>query len=275
MSYTVVAFHAHPDDESLLTGGTLARAVAEGHHVTLVVATDGGAGLTSPAAGCGHRLSALRSVELAGAARALGVAEVIELGYGDSGDDGNAVVQANTGVLPFARVPVDLAAARLAGILRARRAHVLLSYDEAGGYGHPDHRQVHAVAARAAELAATPLVLEATVERERLQRALRYVEWLPGLPAEFRAERFANRYLPRAQITHRVDVRPHLAAKRLAMAAHVSQTLSPTGQARTLAVLLRLPAPLYRRVCGYEWFREPGRAAGTAPVDDIFATLRG
>jgi LmbE family N-acetylglucosaminyl deacetylase len=102
-SFTVVAFHAHPDDESLLTGGTLARCAAEGHRVVLVTATLGGAG--GPAAG--------RAAELAAAATALGCARVEVLGYHDSGLHGDAPGAR------FADVPKDEVALRLAGILRA------------------------------------------------------------------------------------------------------------------------------------------------------------
>src|SRR3954469_18300192 len=82
--YTLVSFHAHPDDEALFTGGTLARASAEGHRVVLVVATAGELGLTG---GDGAGLGARRAGELAAAAAALGVARVVTLGYGDSGFD--------------------------------------------------------------------------------------------------------------------------------------------------------------------------------------------
>jgi LmbE family N-acetylglucosaminyl deacetylase len=269
MSYTVVSFHAHPDDEALLTAGTLARAAADGHRVILVVATDGAAGLASSSVlSTGTPLATLRRGELSAAAAALGVSEVIDLGYGDSGYDGNHVGERPA----FATSQPEQAAARLAGILREVGADVLTSYDSAGGYGHPDHRQVHAVASRAAALAETPVVLEATVDRALLQRALRAIRWAPGLPAGFRAD-VSEHYCARAELTHRVDVRRFSAAKRAAMAAHASQT-SADGAARTLAFCLRLPQPLYTRVFGYEWFREVGRVPGDPLLDDIFATLR-
>ncbi|MBC7559946.1 MAG: PIG-L family deacetylase, partial [Dermatophilaceae bacterium] len=83
MPYTVVSFHAHPDDEALLTAGTLARAVAEGHRVVLVTATDGSAGLTSTAMASQGNLGAIRLRELQVAADALGVHRVVSLGYPD------------------------------------------------------------------------------------------------------------------------------------------------------------------------------------------------
>ena len=81
MPHTLVALHAHPDDESLLTGGTLARAAAQGHRVVLVVATAGERGLAQEAAGLGAR----RVAELERAAELLGVTRTVLLGYGDSG----------------------------------------------------------------------------------------------------------------------------------------------------------------------------------------------
>src|SRR5205085_2707516 len=83
--YTMVSFHAHPDDEALLTGGTLARAAAEGHRVVLVVATAGGAGLTSSAVLAEGQLARRRLAELHRSAEALGCARVECLGYQDSG----------------------------------------------------------------------------------------------------------------------------------------------------------------------------------------------
>ena len=84
MSRTVLAFHAHPDDEALLTGGTLAKAAAAGHRVILVTATDGGLGLTSSAYPR-ERLGEIRLAELRASAAALGAARVEWLGYADSG----------------------------------------------------------------------------------------------------------------------------------------------------------------------------------------------
>lgn len=269
MSYTLVSFHAHPDDETLLTGGTLAKAAAEGHRVILVTATDGAAGLTSAAmTGPEGELGLVRARELAQAASALGVHKVIDLGYGDSGLDG----QASGSRERFTDAPLDTTAGRLADVLRAERADVLTIYDWHGGYGHPDHVRVHEVGTHAAQRAGTSVVLEATVDRARIQRALRLVRHVPRLPNGFDAAAFDTRYLPPEALTHQVDVREHLAAKRAAMAAHLSQHHAD-AEARTLRLFLRLPKPLFRAVFGYEWFREPGRAP-TTKINDIFATLR-
>ena len=266
MTYTLVAFHAHPDDEALLTGGTLARAAAEGHRVVLVVATAGEAGLASDAPG--PQLGQRRRQELAEAAAALGCARVEVLGYADSGMYGEA-----GGERAFSHVDVEAAAQRLADLLREERADVLTVYDPAGGYGHPDHVQVAKVGVRAAELAGTPVVLEATVNRQALQRVLRLVSRLPGIPADFDARRFDRAFTDRSALTHAVDVRAHTGAKRAALAAHASQATANEGT-RTLSVLLRLPRPLFKRALGTEWFVERGRRTGPL-LDDVFASVRG
>src|SRR3954469_25482243 len=246
MSFTLVAFHAHPDDEALLTAGTLARAAAEGHRTMLVLATLGEAGLTRPDVPA-DVLREIRRAELASSAAALGVARVEVLGYADSGMQGEA-----GGPAAFCRADVGVAAERLATLLREEAADVLTVYDDAGGYGHPDHVQVARVGGLAAELAGTRVVLAATVHRRALQRVLRVVCRIPGIPRDFAPERFTNAFVEPAALTHAVDVRGYADAKRTSMAAHASQTES-SGDRRTLAVLLRLPRPLFRRALGREW----------------------
>lgn len=267
MPFTLVAFHAHPDDEALLMAGTLARAVAEGHRVVLVAATAGEAGLVRGGT-TGPALASRRVAELQRSAAALGCARVELLGYADSGLHGDA-----GGAAAFAGADVDEAAGRLAGLLREEAADVLTIYDPAGGYGHPDHVQVSRVGIRAAALAGTPSVLEATVDRTALQRVLRLVHRLPGIPADFAPSRFDRAFTAREELTHRVDVRRFCAAKRASLAAHASQAGADEGT-RTLAVLLRLPGPLFRLALGREWYVERGRPPGRPLLDDVFATVR-
>jgi len=267
VAFTLVAFHAHPDDEALLTAGTLARAAAEGHRVVLVVATAGEAGLVRGGR-TGPALADRRRVELDRSAQALGVARVELLGYADSGMQGEA-----GGADAFARADVEQAAGRLARILTEESADLLTIYDPAGGYGHPDHVQVSRVGIRAAALAGTPSVLEATVDRTALQRVLRLVHRLPGIPPDFAPDRFAHAFTARGDLTHCVDVRRFAAAKRSSLAAHASQAGADQGT-RTLAVLLRLPAPLFRLALGREWFVERGRPPGPTLLDDVFASVR-
>ncbi len=175
---TIVSFHAHPDDEALLTGGTLARAAVEGHRVVLVVATSGEAGLAAGDPGA-DVLAQVRRDELAASAAVLGVARVVLLGHPDSGLGPGR--RADDGPVPFSALDPQTVAEELAAVLTAEDADVLTTYDAAGGYGHPDHVQVHRVGLRAAELAGTPVVLEATVDRELLVRATRLLRLAAGV----------------------------------------------------------------------------------------------
>ena len=261
---TLVAFHAHPDDEALLTGGTLARAAAEGHRVVLVTATDGERGLAGLQDGQGRQLAAVRIAELEAAARALGVTRLVRLGYGDSGLQPDAADGA-----AFANADVETAAARLAELLREEAADVLVVYDANGGYGHPDHVQVHRVGTRAAELAGTPVVLEATVPADLFRgvlRVLRVVGHALGSSAPLGTDRV---FSPRRAVTHRIRFPGQLAAKRAAMAAHGSQRRAE-GQVRVLDWFLRLPTPLFALVFGREWFVQQGARRRGRMRGDVF-----
>ena len=276
---TLVAFHAHPDDEALLTAGTMARAAAQGHRVVLVVATDGAAGLAdeSTYGARGEQLAGTRSRELAASARALGVARVVELGYADSGS-GEELWPDPPGQTRFVRVPLEQAAGRLAEVLAEESPQVLLTYDANGGYGHRDHVRVHEVGAAAAagyrESAGVPLrVLEATVPRDTICRALDLVAKVYRFPPEFDRSSFDRAFSARAEITHRVSVRRQVRAKRAAMRAHASQASDGGGGARTLGMLLRIPRPLYDLVFGREWFRDPDLPPGSPVRDDPFADV--
>jgi hypothetical protein len=118
------------------------------------------------------------------------------------------------------------------------------------------------------------VLLEATVDRRLLRRAVRLVAWLPGLPAGFDTALVHRAYTDRAELTHRVDVRAFTGPKRTAMAAHASQASADRGT-RTLQVLLRLPVPVFGRVVGHEWYRQPGRVPPRPLLDDVFAGLYG
>ena len=270
--FTAVSFHAHPDDEALLCGGTLARAAADGHRVVIVYATDGSRGLTGAQADPAE-LGATRRAEARAAAVALGAARVEFLGYADAGSDAPADPP-TAGPPRFVDIEPAAAAARLAAILTSERADLLTIYDARGGYGHPDHLRVHEVGVLAGALAHTRVVLEATVDRTQLWRAARWAAKIPGVPADFGAVRIRDGYTAPEFLTHRVDVRSYAPQKRAAMAAHRSQTAGGVG-ARTLAVFLRVPGPVFRAVFGHEWFVERGRPAAQPLCDDIFDSLRG
>ncbi|TQF08062.1 PIG-L family deacetylase [Kitasatospora acidiphila] len=257
---TVVAFHAHPDDEVLLTGGTLARAAAAGHRVAVVVATDQ-IGERGP--GESPRLAELRA-----SAEVLGVARVVHLGYADSGH-GPVLYPDPPDRIRFARAEPADAAAKLAAILCEEKAELLLSYDAAGGYGHQDHVKVHQVGRLAAELAGVGRVLEGTLPREGVARLVRTIRLL-RIPFRYDPEVLGNAFTPRSAITHRIDVRRYAGQKQRALAAHRSQ-VSGTGRlAPVMRALVRMPAPLFGLLLGREWYAEVGAAGGRAPLGDIF-----
>lgn len=267
---TLVVFHAHPDDEALLTAGTMAKAAAEGHRVVLVVATDGALGLTDETTygAKGAALASTRGRELAASARALGVARTVELGHADSGS-GPEVLPDPPGGRRFVRVPLDEAAEALTTVLLEERADVLTTYDPRGGYGHRDHVRVHEVGERAVELArerGLPVtVLWASVPRDLLCRAIDLAARVYRFPPEFDRAGFDRAFVAADEITHRITVRRHVRAKRSAMRAHASQASG--GGDRTLGMFLRIPRPLYDLVFGREWFVDPAAPAGTARTD--------
>ncbi|MFE9783001.1 N-acetyl-1-D-myo-inositol-2-amino-2-deoxy-alpha-D-glucopyranoside deacetylase [Streptomyces sp. NPDC005775] len=155
--------HAHPDDESINNGATMARYAADGALVTLVTCTLGEEGEIIPpslahlAADREDSLGPHRRGELAAAMKELGVADHRLLGgagrYRDSGMMG---AEQNGRPGAFWSADVDEAAGHLVEVIREVRPQVLVTYDPEGGYGHPDHIQAHRVATRAAELAADP-----------------------------------------------------------------------------------------------------------------------
>lgn len=242
---TLVFVHAHPDDEALLTAGTMARAVAEGQRVVLIVATNGAAGLTSQAALDG--LAQTRSAELEASAQALGVQRLVCLDYADSGLHGEVAEG-------FAHVDRFTIARRIAAVLDEEQADVLVGYDPSGGYGHPDHVQVHR-SVRAASVLATraPMLFEATLPREPIARAVRIAGRLRLTPAEFDPGSFNDAWTPGRAITHRVDVRKQWPLKAAALRAHASQHHAD-GQIRTLAVLTRLPKVIGTQLLGTEYY---------------------
>jgi N-acetyl-1-D-myo-inositol-2-amino-2-deoxy-alpha-D-glucopyranoside deacetylase len=162
--------HAHPDDESIGTGATMARYVAEGAGVTLITCTSGEMGeilvpeLEHLAADRDDGLGEHRQGELADAMKILGVTDYRFLGgpgaYRDSGmkwhDDGHAIAADDVHENAFWHADLTEAADHLVRVIREVRPQVLVTYDQFGGYGHPDHIQAHRVAMYAAQLAAVP-----------------------------------------------------------------------------------------------------------------------
>ena len=253
---TLVSFHAHPDDEAIACGGTIAMAAAAGHRVVVVTATAGECGeVPDGFLAPGETLGERRQKELAEAAAILGVARVEILGYRDSGMIGT---KENEDPSCFWQTPVDEAAARLARILAEERPDVFTVYDEHGNYGHPDHIQVHRVGVRAAEMAAVVRVYESTMNRDHFLRLMaraaelgfRDVSDLPDM------EDIGDQMgLPEELLTTAIDVSAHLDTKRRAMAAHASQIADNS-------FFPGMPAAAFAAAFGTEWYRRRGAPPG-------------
>ncbi|MER7404490.1 N-acetyl-1-D-myo-inositol-2-amino-2-deoxy-alpha-D-glucopyranoside deacetylase [Streptomyces sp. NPDC000070] len=226
--------HAHPDDESINNGATMARYAAEGAHVTLVTCTLGERGEVIPpelAHLTGPALGQHRRRELTAAMAELGVRDFRLLGgagrYSDSGMMG---LPDNDDPACFWQADVDEAAAHLVEVIREVRPQVLVTYDDNGGYGHPDHIQAHRVAMRAAELSAEagrpiPKAYWNRAPRSVVEQSFaRLRQDLPGLPFTKAADvDDVPGVVADERITTAVDGTAHAAAKAAAMRAHATQ----------------------------------------------------
>ncbi|HVF13165.1 MAG TPA: PIG-L family deacetylase [Acidimicrobiales bacterium] len=260
---TLVVFHAHPDDEAIATGGTMAKAAAAGHRVVLVVATRGergevAEGYLEP----DEELWQRRVEETYAAAAVLGVSRVEFLDYVDSGMAG---LPTNDDPASFWQADVETAARRLADILEEEGAGVLTAYDENGVYGHPDHVQVYRVGVRAAEMAGTPKVYLNTVDKDFVRQSMAAAVAsgvdMPGDldPAEFDVG------VPGDRITTTVDVAELLDLKRKAMGCHASQISEAS-------FFLSMPPEMFMVAFGQEWYILVDAPSGTVETD-IFAGL--
>jgi N-acetyl-1-D-myo-inositol-2-amino-2-deoxy-alpha-D-glucopyranoside deacetylase len=260
--------HAHPDDETIGTGGTMARYAADGAHVTLVTCTLGEEGeilvpeLEMLGAKEADQLGGYRIGELAKACEALGVTDHRFLGgpgrYRDSGMMG---LPTNEHPRCFWQADLDEAAGHLAEVIREIRPQVVLTYDPNGFYGHPDHIQAHRVAMRGVELAADPDHLP---ERGKAwQVAKVYWTAVPKSVLQAGIERFAESAenpfagvtdaeelpfgTPDEEIAARVDCRAYADAKVAAMRAHATQISSDSW-------LFSLAADVAGESMGVEYF---------------------
>ncbi|OEV00487.1 MULTISPECIES: N-acetyl-1-D-myo-inositol-2-amino-2-deoxy-alpha-D-glucopyranoside deacetylase [Streptomyces] len=295
--------HAHPDDESITTGATMARYAAEGAHVTLVTCTLGEEGEVVPD-GLAHlapdqddTLGPHRIGELAAAMRALGVTDHRFLGgpgrYRDSGMMGAAT---NDRPGCFWQAGLDEAARLLAAVLREVRPQVLVTYGPDGGYGHPDHIKAHRVAMRAVELAGREAGRTGGAPHQ-VQRVYWNVVPRPVLEEGFASLHAADadgEIFPfpgfqgrtgfaqpddvpgvvesAAEVDVTVDAGAYTEAKAAAMAAHETQvSVRRTSRGAFFALSNGLAQPL----TGTEFFQRAHRGdAAPAGADDLFAEVR-
>ena len=271
---TLMAVHAHPDDESSSTGGVLARYGAEGFQTVVVTCTNGefgdGPGHVKPGEpGHDEKLVAERRLaELREACDRLGVSHLELLGYHDSGMES---WEYKSRPDAFCNVPLDVAAGRVAELMVQYQPDVVVTYYDRGGYNHPDHLQAHYVAVAAAERTGIPAKLYFTARPAKTWARLREIltELGQDVPAgpELDDERRKMMEDAEARITTCVDTSSFAESKRSALMAHASQ-LDESWFAK-------LPEEAFVEVFGQECFiRDRDRTGTPVPESDLFAGLR-
>jgi len=266
---TLMAVHAHPDDEATSTGGILARYSAEGVRTVLVTCTNGELGDAPGGAKPEedhHDTAAVveaRRRELEESVRILGVRHLEMLGFHDSGMAG---WESNTAPHAFAQIPVETAAAPLVALIERYRPQVVVTYDDNGFYGHPDHIQAHRITVAALDAAGSDARLYfPQIRRSRLRGFRDNMAAMGVEPPDIDEENFG---VPDELIAASVDVRAWAAAKRAAVAAHASQSEN--------LFFLRFPEEAFVEVFGVEEFvrARPEAAPGDLETD-LFAAVRG
>jgi N-acetyl-1-D-myo-inositol-2-amino-2-deoxy-alpha-D-glucopyranoside deacetylase len=300
MNKHLLLVHAHPDDESIGQGATMARYVAEGVGVTLVTCTGGEMGeilvpeLEHMAADRDDTLADQRKIELDNAMKVLGVTDHRYLGgfkrYRDSGmkwhPEGHAVPADDVHENAFAEADLTEAAAHLVEVIREVRPQVMVTYDEFGGYGHPDHIQAHRVATYAAALAAVPSyrrdlgeahdiakIYWGAMSASRVRQGLRDLRaagdttTFEGMDPEGDLPKFM---VDDADLTALVEADQYVGAKMDAMRAHATQ-IAVDGPFFALA------DNRGNEIWGTEFYRiakgTPGPTGSTGLETDLFAGL--
>ena len=248
--------HAHPDDESLSTGGTIARYAARGVQVTVVTCTLGEQGEIIPPslaelrAEAADQLGGYRVGELRSACAALGVTDHRFLGgMGRWRDSGMIGDPANEHPRAFVRGDVDEQAGQLAEIIAAVRPQVVVSYDAHGGYGHPDHIRAHEITMRAAAGSGVgghrvDRVFHAVYSAKAVASGVAELATLSDLPFALPADGELAA-VDESIITTVIDVRAHLPAKLRALRAHTTQlTVWENGDARAFALTNDIAQPV-------------------------------
>ncbi|WP_244516564.1 mycothiol conjugate amidase Mca [Rhodococcoides kroppenstedtii] len=283
----LMAVHAHPDDESSKGAATMARYAAEGHEVLVVTLTGGERGdILNPAMdipGVRERLPEVRREEMAEAAAVLGVQQTW-LGFVDSGlPEGDPLPP-----LPedcFALVPLEVSTEALVRVVREFRPHVMTTYDEKGGYPHPDHIRCHEVSVAAYEAAADPeqfpdagpawevskLYYSHGFIRQRMQlfhdELLARGEESPF--AEWLEQWSKDRDEIMGRVTTQVECADFFDARDDALRAHRTQ-IDPNGR------FFAVPTELQRKLWPTEEYElARTRVRTSLPENDLFAGIEG
>jgi N-acetyl-1-D-myo-inositol-2-amino-2-deoxy-alpha-D-glucopyranoside deacetylase len=275
---TLLAVHAHPDDECISTGGILARYAAEGVRTVLVTCTDGAVGeISDTALATPENLAEVRSHELDESVRVLNISRSVRLGYRDSGMAGTSD---NDDPRSFLQASFEEALERVVGVIREEQPQVVVTYDERGGYGHPDHVRAHQVAVAAFDAARDPARYPAT--GAAFSPAKLYYAVVPRSAMRSFGERLraAGVEVPFQEIrddedmpfgvadervTTFVDVSAYVRAKRASLVAHRTQ-MGPEQ------FFMRLPESVFGEIFSRETFQRVA-GSGALPEDDLFAGL--
>jgi LmbE family N-acetylglucosaminyl deacetylase len=267
---TLMAVHAHPDDEATGTGGVLARYSDEGVRTVLVTCTNGelgdGPGGIKPEDPAHDEgiIVPLRRTELEASCAILGVSDLELLGYHDSGMEG---WPQNDAPDSFWQTPVRQAGHRLAELMERYQPQVVVTYDEHGFYGHPDHIQANRITHAAIEECGIPDKLYYTaIPRSRLRE---FAETLAaaGIDSPISVEENPEFGTPDELITTSVDCSSAVGRKYAALAAHASQSDN--------IFFLEMGEQLFGTLMGTELFvRVLDKTDAPTPEVDLFAGLR-
>jgi mycothiol conjugate amidase Mca len=281
---TVLAVHAHPDDEAFSMGGVLARLADEGVRTVLVCATRGEVGeIHDPDLDpeqAKERLGAIREEELRRACAVLKITELRFLGYRDSGMAGTAD---NADPRNFHNADPEEATGRIVRVMREVRPQVVVTYNERGGYGHPDHIAAHRATVAAFDAAGdprcfaeqglepwAPLKLYYTAFPHSAMVRMREFARERGVPTPWDRPDFDPSTIttPDALVTTRVEIGPYMKQKREALLMHRTQIGVDNP-------MLAIPEDIAREVWGVETFQRARSRVDAPEVEgDLFAGLR-
>jgi len=252
--HSLMVVHAHPDDEVFSTGGILAKYGEAGYRVVVVYCTRGEVGeIHDPeldADDAAHRLGEIRETEVERALHILGVTDFRFLGYRDSG---MADTEHNRDPDAFMNAPLEEATTRLLSVMRETRPQVVITYDESGGYGHPDHVMCNRVTVEAFKRAqGEPWAPQKLYYSARAREAFKHeVEVLkengltiPWLSDDFDFDDYGT---PASQLTAHIDISRYMGRKQKALAEHRTQI---PGE----FYYLTIPQELLAQAAGTEYF---------------------
>jgi LmbE family N-acetylglucosaminyl deacetylase len=271
---TLMAVHAHPDDEASSTGGVLAKYADKGVRTVVVTCTNGEFGDTPAGIKPGddghdeQEVAQIRLAELRESCKYLGVSHLELLGYHDSGmPDWEYKHRPDA----FCNVPEQDVAFRISSLIEQYRPQVVVTYDDNGAYQHPDH--VHASRAAAAAVAGTGIPAKLYLTAMRRSEWQEIMEALRDLGADIPADETSispeeERRIEESErrISTNIDIRPVLERKRAALLAHASQISE--------SWFTKIPPDLGERVFGRESFiRARDTTGAPVPEDDLFSGL--